>query len=318
MFAKVFYQIFESSISEDYMVRHVFIDLLVLSDSDGVIDKTASAISRITNVPIEIVERAISQLCEPDPNSRTPDHEGRRLMTIDEHRKWGWKIVNYHKYRSIRDEEARRLSNRSYKRDQRARQRQLRENGVLDSQQRSARAIQCQPMQKREAEAEAEAVVQKSEINTQAVPTTTQSESANSRAIASLTQTQRPNGQPVSRFVVREIPTNSKPEPTPSHFPEFWERWPKKVYEQQAAQMWLSWDCDQHAGEVKACFDSFVGSEEAERGIVGRLDKWIDENARNKWQSRWVSSVKKTGDAWLDNPVDPKKIVPYSLEGLKP
>jgi len=122
MFAKVFFQIFESSISDDYLVRHVFMDLLVLSDEDGVVDKTSKAISRITNVPLEVVEMAIAKLCAPDPQSRTPDHDGRRLVLIDENRDWGWKIVNYLKYRQIRDEEARRISNRSYKRDQRAKE----------------------------------------------------------------------------------------------------------------------------------------------------------------------------------------------------
>ena len=123
MFAKVFYQIFESSISDDYLVRHVFMDLLVLSDEEGVIDKTTRAISRITNVPLEIVEMAIAKLAAPDLDSRTPDEDGRRIVLIDENRNWGWRIVNYTKYRSIRDEEARRIANRSYKREQRARER---------------------------------------------------------------------------------------------------------------------------------------------------------------------------------------------------
>lgn len=122
MFAKVFFQIFESSISEDYLVRHVFMDMLVLSDEDGVIDKTSKAIARITNVPPEIVDMAIAKLSAPDPDSRTPDEDGRRLVLIDDNRAWGWRIVNYIKYRQIRDEEARRISNRSYKRDQRAKE----------------------------------------------------------------------------------------------------------------------------------------------------------------------------------------------------
>jgi len=123
MFAKVFFQIFESSISDDYLVRHVFMDLLVLSDEDGVVDKTSKAIARITNVPLEIVENAILKLSAPDDESRTPDEEGRRIVLIDKNRNWGWRIVNYDKYRKIRDEEARRISNRSYKRDQRAKER---------------------------------------------------------------------------------------------------------------------------------------------------------------------------------------------------
>jgi hypothetical protein len=122
MYAKVFYQIFESSIAEDYIVRHVFMDLLVLADDEGVIDKTDTAISRITNVPVDIVRMAIRRLCQPDLDSRSIEEDGRRLMLVDSHRNWGWRIVNYAKYRTIRDEEARRIANRSYKREQRAKQ----------------------------------------------------------------------------------------------------------------------------------------------------------------------------------------------------
>jgi|SRR5882724_4910769 len=146
MFAKVFYQIFESSISEDHVARHIFMDMLVLADEEGVIDKTPEAIARITNVPIDIVNRAIFLLCQPDERSRTQDEDGRRLSLIDDHRDWGWRIVNYLKYRGIRDQEARRIANRSYKRDQRKKQKEEELSAlgqhvsapVLDSQQMSA------------------------------------------------------------------------------------------------------------------------------------------------------------------------------------
>jgi hypothetical protein len=82
---------------------------------------------------LEIVEMAIEKLCAPDPESRTPDEDGCRLVLIDEHRNWGWRIVNYQKYRNIRDEEARRISNRSYKREQRAKERAVTHHGVAPS-----------------------------------------------------------------------------------------------------------------------------------------------------------------------------------------
>ena len=59
MFAKVFAQIFDSSISEQYLVRLVFIDLLVLADKKGHVDMTLEAISRRTNVPKKIVNHAL-------------------------------------------------------------------------------------------------------------------------------------------------------------------------------------------------------------------------------------------------------------------
>lgn len=122
-------------------------DLLVLADEEGVIDKTLGSISRITNVPRRVIQKAISTLCSPDHNSRTPSEDGRRLVLIDEHRDWGWKIVNYLKYRQIRDEEARRSSNRSYKRAQR----------VRDTSDQKPDSQQCQPVSAHtEAEEEAD------------------------------------------------------------------------------------------------------------------------------------------------------------------
>ena len=127
MYAKVFDQIFDSSIAEDYTVRHVFMDLLVLADSDGVVDMTLKAISRRINVPLDIVESAVKVLCDEDTASRTKDHGGRRLVLLDDHRDWGWRIVNYHHYREIRDEEGRRSFMRQYMREKRASERKAAE-----------------------------------------------------------------------------------------------------------------------------------------------------------------------------------------------
>jgi hypothetical protein len=120
MFAKVFAQIFDSSIAEDHTIRHVFMDLLVLADVDGVIDMTKEAISRRTNVPLEIITKSIDVLCAPDVASRSKDEDGRRLMPIDSRRPWGWQVVNYHRYRGMKDEESRRAYYRDYRRQERA------------------------------------------------------------------------------------------------------------------------------------------------------------------------------------------------------
>lgn len=119
MFAKVFGQIFDSSIAEDYNCRRMFIDLLVLADSTGAVDMTIEAISRRTNVPIKEVEKYIKDLCQPDAKSRSDLHEGKRLIPLDEHRDWGWMIVNYRHYRQIKDEEARRTYFRTAQREYR-------------------------------------------------------------------------------------------------------------------------------------------------------------------------------------------------------
>ena len=119
MFAKIFEQIYDSSIAEDYLVRLVFEDFLVLADPDGVVDMTHEAIARRTNVPIEIVRSSIAKLSMPDPRSRSPKEEGRRLILLDIHRDWGWQVVNYEDYRNIRDESGRRSYMREYMRNRR-------------------------------------------------------------------------------------------------------------------------------------------------------------------------------------------------------
>lgn len=122
MFVKVFAQILDSTIADDWQVRHVFEDLLKLADyKNGVVDMTLAAISRRTGVPLDVITRAVEALSQPDPGSRSAEEEGRRIVLLDEHRAWGWRIVNYEHYRNIRDEEDRRAYFRERKRSQRAR-----------------------------------------------------------------------------------------------------------------------------------------------------------------------------------------------------
>ena len=130
MFAKVFAQIFDSSISEDYIVRHVFMDLLVLADREGIVDMTLTAISRRTNVPPEIIQNAIDKLLLPDPTSRSDSHEGCRIAPLDNHRDWGWYIVNFSKYRDMRDEEARKSYFREYQRVRRAKDKAVKDRAL--------------------------------------------------------------------------------------------------------------------------------------------------------------------------------------------
>lgn len=158
MFAKVFTQILESSLAEDYKTRLVFEDLLKLCDIDGVVDMTHEAIARRTNVPLKIVRHAIEELEKPDPRSRTTTHEGRRIVRLDETRDWGWLIVNHGYYRNLASEEQRRLRTK-------ARTRKWRENNDLQSGDATVTPCDadvtlsdgCDAKQKQKEEAEAEA-----------------------------------------------------------------------------------------------------------------------------------------------------------------
>lgn len=108
MYAKVFSQIFDSSIADDPELRHFFMDLLVLCDPNGVIDMTPSAIASRTRLKLVDVKLWLEKLESPDLESRTPDNSGRRIVRLDDHRSWGWLIVNYQRFRLTASEEQRR------------------------------------------------------------------------------------------------------------------------------------------------------------------------------------------------------------------
>lgn len=84
-------------------------DLLTLADPNGVVDMTHEAIARRTNRPVELIKATIQALEAPDPRSRTPDFEGARIKRLDDHRDWGWMILNYQSFREIGSEQQRRV-----------------------------------------------------------------------------------------------------------------------------------------------------------------------------------------------------------------
>lgn len=147
IYAKVFTQILDSSLAENWEIRHVFEDMLKLCDSDGVVDMTHEAIARRTNTPLEIVRNAISVLEAPDTKSRTADANGVRIARLDEHRDWGWHIVNYKKFREIASEEQRKASTRE-------RVARWREKHVTPRNARNARVTQRNASNAREKERE--------------------------------------------------------------------------------------------------------------------------------------------------------------------
>lgn len=121
LYSRVFLKILDSSIAGDFHTRHIFEDFLKLAD-DGVVDMTREAISRRLNVPLKVLNEAISKLEAPDPSSRNPNHEGRRLAKLDDHRDWGWLILNWDEYEAIKCKEDQRAKTLARVRRHRAKQ----------------------------------------------------------------------------------------------------------------------------------------------------------------------------------------------------
>jgi len=79
-----------------------FQQMIILADQFGVVDMTPQVIARRTGIPIEIIFKGIAALGEPDPTSRSEELEGRRIDRLADNRDWGWRIVNFVHYDSLR------------------------------------------------------------------------------------------------------------------------------------------------------------------------------------------------------------------------
>lgn len=80
-----------------------FQQMIVLCDADGTVDMTPPAIAARTSIPLEIITKGLEVLSKPDPYSRTQGSDGRRIELLDDHRPWGWTIINHTKYKSMQD-----------------------------------------------------------------------------------------------------------------------------------------------------------------------------------------------------------------------
>lgn len=112
MYAKLFTSIYQGTLRGDSHGLLVFTNLIAHADSAGHVDIHPRAIADEVGLTLEQVRAALLKLEAPDEESRSPELEGRRIVRLNEHRDWGWQVVNYLKYRAIRDEEDRREQNR--------------------------------------------------------------------------------------------------------------------------------------------------------------------------------------------------------------
>lgn len=83
--------------SEPPYVRVVWLAMLLSADRQGRLGAAVPGIARISAVTVDEARDAIKRLESPDPDSRTPEFEGRRIEPID----GGWKILNYGKHREM-------------------------------------------------------------------------------------------------------------------------------------------------------------------------------------------------------------------------
>lgn len=98
-FVKLYGSILGSSVwSESLPTRIVWITMLALADERGKVEASVSGLARIANVTRAQCENALERLTAPDPDSKSPEFEGRRIEKVS----GGWMILNYLAYRDLR------------------------------------------------------------------------------------------------------------------------------------------------------------------------------------------------------------------------
>lgn len=157
MYCKLFTSIYQGTLRGNSHGLLVFTNLLAHASQDGSVDIHPRAIAEEVGLTVDQVREALLVLESPDDESRSPENEGRRIIRMDEHRAWGWTVVNYVKYRAIRNEDDRKEQNRL------AQQRWRERNKKASAESNESKPHKPQSAHtEAEAEAEAKTEIQKS------------------------------------------------------------------------------------------------------------------------------------------------------------
>lgn len=98
-----------------------------------------------------------------------------------------------------------------------------------------------------------------------------------------------------SGFDLKKLPTEAKlPGAVSTSFRQFWDRWcaltGRRVRESYACQAWISVVDFETESAAMACLERYGVSNEVRRGAVTNPDKWIYEQARDRWHADWPST----------------------------
>lgn len=116
-YTKLFNSILASTIwREDDKTRIVWITLLAMADRHGLAEGSVPGIADFARVSVDDCRKALGKLSAPDEDSRSQEHEGRRIEAVE----GGWRLLNHEKYRQKLSADERReylkLKQREYRR----------------------------------------------------------------------------------------------------------------------------------------------------------------------------------------------------------
>lgn len=116
MYGKIFESCFEGSMVGAGPCVFAVWAFTISKTFDSLVEINPRLLAAVIGAPVEEIEKAISYLSSPDPESRNKEHEGRRL--IHQHA-FTYFVPSWEKYDAIRNQEERRVYMRQYMKDYR-------------------------------------------------------------------------------------------------------------------------------------------------------------------------------------------------------
>jgi hypothetical protein len=111
VYVKLFERLLKSSLMDtDIATRWAWVSLLLQADQAGMVYGTVTALARAANMPPEQMAAAMDVFQAPDLNSTSDEDDGRRVLNVAPNT---WLLVNYEKYRNMRDPDVIRAQTRA-------------------------------------------------------------------------------------------------------------------------------------------------------------------------------------------------------------
>jgi hypothetical protein len=111
-YTPIFRDLLDSSLwaSATPATRCVWITFLLDADPEGCVPTSVPGLARRAHVTVEEARAALALLEAPDPDSRTPDFEGRRIAKVA----GGWQVLNFVAKRELAKHEAEKARKRKW------------------------------------------------------------------------------------------------------------------------------------------------------------------------------------------------------------
>jgi hypothetical protein len=95
-YAKLFSSILASTVWDTPpAITKVWITMMAMADQDGVVEASVPGLAHLARVSRQDCDEALRIFLGPDPDSRTPDNDGRRIEVVP----GGWRLLNHAEYR---------------------------------------------------------------------------------------------------------------------------------------------------------------------------------------------------------------------------